>query len=633
MASKKGVANNKDALFRFAMSEDGMKLGVSRYFPPNGGAQPSVELLIQQVARAGVRLPVDEDAAEQVVNSIFETGEAKRLTLVRGVPVLEPADASLVALGDLNWPVFPGDHFARKNPPVYSQAGETIDGRTIKPKKSFEPKDIEVKMGENVELDPITENFVSQVWGMARFRDGVVSVDPIPRISEDEIEVKGTIHHKDFKGQAISPVQLEKEMRDLGVVIDLDLDELDAKIKSASLADSALYDQVIVAGNHPVPGRDGWFEYLVSSREETGTEDDSGRLDFRNRGMYPMVTPGQIIGRLHAPTAGEGGIDVYGKTIPAHGGKELFIHLGEGVETDEAKIVYKAKVEGVVSMDRNTLSVTDCLVISGDVDISTGNVELEKGSVKVLGSVQAGSVVSAPRNIIVIGSVESAKVTAGGDIEVQGGILMPKGGMIKAEGNVAAGYTANARIEAGGDVNIANDVTNSTIQCGGRFYAIEGKGHLQGGTIVAAKGMEVNQVGSELGVETTVAIRMEHAEDDTLREERMKVKAAIEKIDGALGTEPVGKILARTPEAKRPAIIEVFKHREKLVQKRKQLSEAINQQVLARQEELEGVQITVKRLLHPGAVIKFGVNTFRVAKQTEASVISWSIPMRDIVFE
>ncbi len=29
--------NNTDALFRFAMSEDAMKLGVSRYFPQTEG--------------------------------------------------------------------------------------------------------------------------------------------------------------------------------------------------------------------------------------------------------------------------------------------------------------------------------------------------------------------------------------------------------------------------------------------------------------------------------------------------------------------------------------------------------------------------------------------------------------------
>lgn len=633
MADQTASQKNKDALFRFAMSEDGMKLGISRYFPPNGGEGPSVDLLVRQIASAGIRLPVDEEAAEQVINTLRETGEVKRIPLVRGVPMLEPADATMVALGDLDWPVFPGDRFARKTPPVHAQAGETIDGRTVKPQKHFEPDDIEIAIGENVEQDALTGDFISQVWGMARYVDGTVSVDPIPRISEDEIAVTGVVHHKDFKGKAISPTQLEKEMRDLGVVIDIDVEELDQTLKRASIAGTPLFDQVIVKGAHPVPGRDGWFEFLVSSREETGTEDDAGRLDFRNRGTYPMVTPGQVIGRLHAPTAGEGGIDIYGKTIPAHAGKELFIHMGEGVEADEEKVTYKAKTDGVVSMDRNTLSVTDCLVISGDVDLSTGNVHVERGSVKIMGSVQSGAEVSAPKNVIVMGSVESASITAGKNIDVNGGILMPQGGMIKAEGDVTAGYTANARIEAGRDVHVANDVTNSHIHAEGSFFAVEGKGHVQGGEIVASKGMEIKEIGSELGVETKVNVRVDHSGDEELRQQRKKVKDAIAKIDETIGSDPIEMIVARTPEAKRPAIIEVVKHRNKLIRRRKQLSEQINQKMLERQRELEGVKIKVRRFLYPGAVVKFGAKTFRVAKRTEASTIYWSERARDIVIE
>jgi len=624
---------NKDALFRFAMSEDGMKLGVSRYLPPNGGEGPSVELLLRQVAAAGVRLPVDENAARQVIDALNTTGEVKRIPLVKGVPVQEPADAALVALGDLEWPVFPGAHFARKNPPAHARPGETIDGRIIKPKQNFEPKDVSITMGANVELDPATGDFVSQVWGVVRYKGGVISVDPIPRISEDAVKVTGTLYHKDFKGRAITPNQIEKELRDIGVVLNVDAEGMEKLLKRASLSGAPLPDQILVAGNHPVPGEDGWFEYLVSSREDAGTEDAAGRLDFRNRGAYPMVTPGNVIGRLHAPTSGEGGIDIYGKTIPAHVGRPLHVHAGPGVETDEAKVVFKAKVEGVVSMEKNTLSVTDCLLISGDVDLSTGNVHVEKGSVKILGSVQAGAEVSAPKVVIVGGSVESATVKAGVGIEVGGGILMPDGGEVRCEGDVSAGYTTNARIFAGGNVIIANDINNTFIRADGMLIATKGKGHIMGGDIVTRGGMEVNEIGSELGVETRVAVDVENEKDEALRVERKKVKDAIAKIDGAIGSDPPEVILARAPQEKRPAIVEVFKHRNALIRKRKQISEQIEQLTLAHQRELEGVKIKVKRFIHPGAVIKFGGKALRVSRRTEASTIYWSESARGVVIE
>ncbi|CCH49173.1 FapA family protein [Pseudodesulfovibrio piezophilus] len=633
MANEKALKESPDAQFRFAMSEDGMKLGVSRYFPPNGGEGPSVKLLCRQVAEAGVRLPVDENAANQVIAAIQRDGEVRRIVLVHGIPVQEPRHASLVALGNLEFPVFPGDRFARKHEPLPARDGETIDGRILKPKEDFEPNDIEVSMGENIELDPLTECYVSQVWGLARFREGTLSVDPIPSISEDSIVVKGPLHYKDFRGLEITPARIEKEMRDLGVVIDLDLESLRARLEEAKKTELTLYDQIFVQGEHPIPGQDGWFEYLVSSREETGIEDASGRLNFRERGAYPMVEPGQIIGRLHEPTAGEGGIDIYGKTIPASGGNHLRVHLGENVLVHDDKKTFESKAKGIMVMERNVLSVTDCLIVPGNVDLNTGNLKVEHGSVRVLGSVQAGFEVSAPKHVVVVGSVESATVTAGGNVEVMGGILMPDGGQITAGGDIIANYATNAKISAGGNIHIANDVTNSNIRTKGYLIAISGKGHILGGEIISAKGIAANEIGSELGVLTTVTVNIEHEEDTELRAQRSKVKQAIQRIDESLGTDPPEFILQRTAPENRPAVAEVLKHRITLVKRRKAISEQINQLALQRQEELAGIKIKVKKALYPGVTIKFGRRVFKIDHYTPASVIYWSDRLREIVFE
>lgn len=631
--AKKHFGKSPDAQFRFSMSEDGMKLGVSRYSPPEGGEGPSVDLIKRQVAAAGVTLPVDEVAAAKVVQSAQQGGEVRKAVLVRGLPATEPRDGSLMALGDLDYPVFPSDRFARKQEPVEARDGQTIDGRILHPSSTREPEDIDIEMGENVEYDAVTESYVARVWGLARFKDGRLWVDPLPKITEDAVFVRATLHHKDFRGEKITTARIEKEMRDLGVVIDIDSDDIENKLDKTRTSKKPLFDQVVVAGRHPVPGRDGWFEYLVSSREETGTEDESGRLDFRDRGNYPMVRPGQVIGRLHPPTLGQGGIDIYGKTIPASGGRELTIHMGENVAVHDDKETYESKAQGIVSMERNVLSVTDCLLISGNVDLNTGNVHVEHGSVKILGSVQAGFSVSAPKHVIVQGSVESATVSAGGSVEVSGGILMPEGGKLTAGGDVTASYTTNAIIEAGGDVHVANDITNSFIHADGVFYAVSGKGLVQGGRITSARGMVINEIGSDMGVETQIVVEIEHAEDEGLRQERKKVKDAIAKIDDALGTDAPQAILERTPPEKRAAVGEVLKHRITLVKRRKAISEHLNQLALERQAELAGIKIQVKRFVHPGSTIRFGAKRFSVGERTEASVVYWSESCRDIVFE
>ena len=633
MAEKDNLDNAGDAKFRFAMSEDGMKLGVSRYFPPNGGEGPSLELIRRQVAMAGVRLPIDKNAAKQIIDAIQCDEEFRRIVLVRGIEVQDSQNASIMALGNLEFPVFPGDRFARKHPPKEARAGETIDGRITQPKDTFTPQDINIEMGDNVDFDPLTDSFVSQVWGIARLRGGTISVTPLTHIPEDEINVTATLHHKDFRGQTITPARIEKELRDIGVTIEIDSYNLSDMLNRAKNSNAPLHDQTIAEGKHPIPGRDGWFEYLVSSRELAGTEDESGRLDFRDRGAYPMVHAGQAIGRLHAPTIGQGGIDIYGKTIPASGGKELLIHLGENVMLLKDKITFEAKAAGIMLIENNVISVNDCLLIRGNVDLNTGNIHLEHGSVKILGSVQAGFRVSAPKHVIVAGSVESSTVYAGGNIEVAGGILMPDGGKIKAEGDVIASYATNAFIEAGGDVNIANDITNSEIHAAGHFYAVRGKGVILGGEIVSARGIIVNEIGSEIGIATTVSILIDHEEDEDLRQERVKIKNAILKIDDALGKEDPETILKRTPPQKRGAVAEVLRHRITLVKRRRTISEQINQLALARQEELAGIRVRVRQLIHPGAVIKFGAKMRQFTTRTEAATIYWDDRTREIVMD
>jgi len=620
-----------EAVFRFAMSKDGMKLGVNRYFPPNGGQGPSVALLKAQVAACGVRLPVDEDAAGRIVEAVKTGSEFRGITLVRGIPPQEPREATLASLGDLEFPVFPNDRFLRYRPATKAADGESIDGRTIPPKGTFTPKPVKVEMGENVAWDSTEEAYYSQVWGMARIRDNVISVDPVARVTPDGVQVVGTIFHKDFRGEPITPERIEKELLDMGVLIPVDLQVLAAKLSESADMNMPLPNQVLVKGAHPVPGRDGWLESLVATREETGTEDATGRLDFRNRGVYPMVSTGQIIGRLHPPTPGEGGIDIYGKTIPPHAGRELKITLGENVLLQNDGATYSSKAQGVAVMEQNTLSVTECLVVQGNVDLNSGNVKVEHGSVKVLGSIQAGFSVSAPQHVLVEGSIESATVYAGGLVEVKGGILMPDGGEIISDGRVIASYAVGARIRAKHDVIIANEIQNSAIRTGGKLVALSGKGTVQGGVIVARRGIEVNELGSELGVATTVGIIVEEAEDKKLREERSRVVQAIKKIETTLGTEPPEALLARAPEAKRSALIEVIKHREALIKRRESLSGKIHRLQLRHQEEMQNVNIQVKKFVHPGTMITFGKTRKKVEKRLEASTFYWDVEKRDVL--
>jgi hypothetical protein len=264
------------------------------------------------------------------------------------------------------------------------------------------------------------------------------------------------------------------------------------------------------------------------------------------------------------------------------------------------------------------------------VDLNSGNVKVEHGSVKIQGSIQAGFSVSAPEHVLVEGTIESATVYAGGLVEVKGGILMPDGGEIISDGRVIANFAVGARIKARHDVIIANEIQNSVIRTDGKLIALSGKGTVLGGVILARKGIEVNELGSELGVATTVGIVVEEVEDEKLREERTRVVKAIQKIEASLGTEPPEAILARTPEAKRPALIELIKHHKALVKRREALSGRIHRLLQRHQQEMQGVTVRVKKFVHPGTMVTFGKIRKKVEKRLPESTFFWDAEKRDI---
>lgn len=626
-------SESNDARFRFCLSEDGMKLGVSRYFPPSeNGDQPSVELIKRQVAEAGVQLPVDEGAAKKIITNIKLGKEYTGITLVHGIEVQEPEDAKLKRIGKHDFPVFPGDRFAIKYPAKLPRQGQSINGKITKPQSNKKPSDIKVQAGENCDFDPESGYFTATVYGMPRIRDNEVRVDKLLRVDKYNITITSTVFHQNYKAKPITVAAIEKQLLDMGVAIDIRLEDIDKALRKASVSEEPQKDVVLVSGKHPVHGKDGWLELLVSTREDKGTEDDSGRIDFKNRGTFPSVEPEQVVARLHPPTKGESGIDIFGKTVPPNEGHELVIHEGENIELFEDGITFKALEQGILINERNTLSVSDCLVIPGNVDMNTGNIKLDKGSVKINGNVLAGFSVEAPKHVLVEGSIESAEVRAGGSIEVKGGILMPEGGHVEAKGDLSASYMNNAQVVVHGTLTFKNEITNSRIQVLGEIRAEKGKGIIQGGVVSVSRGMEVNELGSELGVQTTVSINMSTDDDTEAMEERKRLANELSKIDNALGDGSPQEILERMRPGKREAVIKIIKHRVNVAKRLKNVTQELVKKADIRKKELANVKIKVTKAIHPGVMIKMGGRSAVIKRPMDRSSIYWHPEDQKIAF-
>lgn len=265
----------------------------------------------------------------------------------------------------------------------------------------------------------------------------------------------------------------------------------------------------IARGTAPGFARPERLELEFESAKTAGRIDPiSHRMDFRERGTVHNVFEGERLGVLLPALEGAAGIGVDGVELAPAPSAELSASIGPGVRVEEqtdGSCVLFAELDGVVRVaPSGELFVTDMLSLPGDVDLSTGNIDV-LGSVSVGGTVRAGFKVQACHDVDVDAAVEDATVTAGKSLTVGAGILGGGSGVVVAGKSIQAKYAQNATLRCGGDVVLQVD-TNSGIECAGLLSAREGAGHLRGGTYWAGAGLWARELGSAQGVPTLVQV-------------------------------------------------------------------------------------------------------------------------------
>ncbi len=611
---------NTDAKFRFCMTKSGLKVGISQATPHAGSGRPlSVELMRDQLREAGIKSPLDEKTARQALEMHQKGDDMRTLVVCRGTAPQEPADASVTLAGDIERPVTPGAFLgtlvlAREGVP-----GETADGRPIPPANPHSPRHITV--GQYITHKPEDNTLKAQVYGMLRVSDTSVSVEPLVKVAADRFSITADLRGTSYSKTPITSAMLEEELKRLGVVLPLRTAVVDAAVKQAT-AQKAPQTAIIVEGTAPVDGEDGRLEMLIKIRAAGPTENE-GRIDYRERGTFPSVEAGMVVAELLPPTKGLPGMDVFGKPHPAKEGKPLEVTPGENIETSADGTKFKATQTGMLVMEKSSLMVTDFLEVKGNVDYSTGNIRVDRGSVKIRGSVSSGFTVSAPGHIVVGEVVESANVEAGGDVSVRGGLLMPGGGQVKAGGSVTAQYAANAMIVAVGDVMVNNEITNSTIITQGKVIAAKGKGVIQGGEIICGGGVQANELGSALGAITSVVISVRSAENIPVIKERKELRTRVKKIHEALGKDDPRTILEKIPEPKRKAVAEILRYRIRAEARIKEISTVLDEELKQRIKALEAAHVVVMNTAYPGVTIKIGGRVLTLTEPAKRARFRW----------
>ena len=219
-----------------------------------------------------------------------------------------------------------------------------------------------------------------------------------------------------------------------------------------------------------------------------------------DHGLYP-VEPGLVVATWRESSPGQPGCDVRGVQIPVAEPREPEPEqqVGPGVElgrTRDGDLCLRATRAGVVQHQPDGLvRVVGVLEIPGDLDAS--NPITTDDVVVVRGSVLAGAKLASTSDIVIVGNLADAQISAGGDLEVQGTI--GAGDELRAAGTVVAAAVCDRRI-LGGNIRISGTISNCDLIATGSIMV----DNVVGGSLAAGGDIQATSVGASNGVPTVI---------------------------------------------------------------------------------------------------------------------------------
>ena len=518
-------------------------------------------------------------------------------------------EQDLELLGDFDFPVIPDATFAQTSPdslPSALAGKETV----------FEQANIVCNGNSGV--------LMATTIGMVVISEKGMRVEPLWTVSDGGMRMTMTFYPKDCFGKPIS----DDKYREKGLPEGsrgIDNDALDEAVAKAQAGGTVVKDVDIAKGVEAVQGRPGEIRLSFQAGSGVGAKKEDGSIDFRERGGTTCVQEGEEIARLIPPGKGHAGFDVLGNEIPGENGAPATLKAGKDVKTsgeEGGTVIYTAGVAGMVLYKDSTLSISDVVEINSDVDLSSGNVHVDKGSILIKGTVTTGAEVTAEENVVVEVVVENATVRAGGDVTVGGGVLMEEGGIIEAGGNVTAKFMRNATIRAGGDVIVEVDLVNCDIVAGGRIIAESDKGSANGGTYVCG-GMNVAEMGSNVGAKTAITLALPDSGDEDLDAKGRKIREKIDELEKYIGTDDIKNTLLLAPKEDRGILTELFRIKGTLLKQMASVDEQKEAALMARGKDLAKRKLKARRTAHPGVTINIGDRSITLNKAEQASKFHW----------
>lgn len=354
---------------------------------------------------------------------------------------------------------------------------------------------------------------------------------PIIRFSPDEMEAYMLLPSPD-EGEEYTVPYVMQALSERGVNAGIDHEEI-----ARMVVEEVFEREVLIArGAQPVDGVDGYFEYKFSTSFDNKPKvRPDGSVDYWSVHTIESVVAGQEIATYHPPVEGEDGFNVKGKPIQAKKGRDQMPIKGKGFEVQPDGVTYVATVDGKIEMQNNRIVILPVYEISGNAEISLGNIDF-RGDVVIHGGVESGVTIRSTGSVTIDGVVEACTIEAGKDVILRSGMLGGNKASVKSKGSITAKFFEFTNIECDGDIQ-ADVLMDCDVKCHGKVSMTGARGSIIGGTLHAIQGVEVTSLGNDAEKKTEIMVGAGADVASRLRVLEKKIEATetnLQKIEGGL---------------------------------------------------------------------------------------------------
>lgn len=511
------------------VSADGSS-AVLPLLPPEtaGGVPTDIDLVLAALREDNVISHIDHDTIIATISRARETG-IPACNVVAASARLEHSFKFFGQNGQLNTTVLAGEiNDARE---VYQLlAGNELDSQVkahwIEPgvllyevfyadtenvlgeRITRRPLPFSVNAGKNIVNDQKSGGFryISDASGFLAIDENNTMhlVSPFV-ISEDRMTLYLRLVALNDRSKA-GLVQAEINRLYAGLVLsqcqEMTVDEINEQIADFYAGSDNFLELVVARGREVVPGEPGRIDYLVSLHGKP-LDIDANRIDYGDYTRYCMVQRGQGLAEIIRPVQGEPGIDVVGNIIECELLEEPVLNVAECVDIDESagRKLLKSTMDGCVFFEKNTVRVTDTVVVSGNVGPESGSIKKGARSVIIKGNVLSGYSVESDDSVVIEGSVENGGKVTCKRLVVNKGVFGRKS-YVYVTGNAQIGYVHGAVVRVLGDLTVLRYIMESDITCRGRLevlgQGVNGKerGAVIGGNVSVLGSANLHSVGS-----------------------------------------------------------------------------------------------------------------------------------------